>query len=91
MFSGEFWTGTKALDYGIVDRLGDLRFFLREQFGDKVVTPLIAERGLFGRRSPASASRPTFAEACRRKCSLRWKPAPCGRATDCEGKRMPFS
>jgi serine protease SohB len=53
LFSGEFWTGTKALEHGVVDRLGDLRSHLRERFGDKVATPLVAaERGLFGRRMP---------------------------------------
>jgi serine protease SohB len=53
LFSGEFWTGVKALEYGMVDRLGDLRSHLRERFGDKVATPLVAaERGLFGRRIP---------------------------------------
>jgi serine protease SohB len=53
LFSGEFWTGRKALEYGVIDRLGDLRAYLRERFGDKVATPLVAaERGLFGRRIP---------------------------------------
>ena len=53
LFSGEFWTGTKALEYGMIDRLGDLRAYLRERFGDKVAMPLVAaERGLFGRRIP---------------------------------------
>jgi len=53
LFSGEFWTGTKARELGLVDRLGDLRSFLRERFGEKVAMPLIsAERGLLGRRVP---------------------------------------
>ena len=52
LFSGEYWTGRRALGFGLVDALGDLRSTLREQFGDKVYTPLItAERGLFGRRA----------------------------------------
>jgi serine protease SohB len=67
LFSGEFWTGSKALELGVVDRLGDMRSFLRDRFGDKVVTPLIAaERGLFGRRAPgigrATGDVPTLAE-----------------------------
>ena len=58
LFSGEFWTGSKALELGLIDRLGDLRSFLRERFGEKVATPLIsAERGLFGRRIPGIGSR----------------------------------
>jgi len=53
LFSGEFWTGNKAREFGLIDRIGDLRSVLRERFGEKVATPLIsAERGLFGRRIP---------------------------------------
>ncbi len=51
LFSGEYWTGARALELGLVDAVGDLRAVLRERFGDKVVTPLItAERGFLGRR-----------------------------------------
>ena len=50
LYSGEYWTGRKALELGLVDRIGDLRATLRERFGDKVETPLITSaRGLFGR------------------------------------------
>ena len=57
LFSGEFWTGMKARELGLVDAIGDLRSVLRERFGEKVVTPLIAaERGLFGRRTPGIGS-----------------------------------
>jgi serine protease SohB len=52
LFSGEYWTGNKALEFGLVDSTGDLRGVLRERYGEKVRTPLIAERGLFGRRIP---------------------------------------
>jgi len=53
LFSGEYWTGRRALELGLVDAIGDLRGTLRERFGDKVVTPLIsAERGWLGRRVP---------------------------------------
>jgi serine protease SohB len=53
LFSGEYWTGRRALELGLVDRIGDLRGVLRERFGEKVVTPLVsAERGWFGRRVP---------------------------------------
>jgi serine protease SohB len=51
LFSGEYWTGTRGLELGLVDAIGDLRGVLRERFGDKVATPLIsAERGWLGRR-----------------------------------------
>ena len=52
LFSGEYWTGQRALSLGLVDGIGDLRSIVRERYGDKVLTPLIAsERGLLGRRS----------------------------------------
>ena len=52
LFSGEYWTGRRGLELGLVDAIGDLRTTLRERFGDKVATPLIgAERRLFGRRA----------------------------------------
>jgi serine protease SohB len=53
LFSGEYWTGLRGLELGLVDALGDLRGVLRQRYGDKVVTPLIsAERGWLGRRLP---------------------------------------
>src|SRR6188472_347560 len=53
LFSGEYWAARKGIEYGLVDRLGDLRSFLRERYGDKVETPLVSPgRGLFGRTTP---------------------------------------
>jgi serine protease SohB len=53
LFSGEYWSGTKAIELGLADGIGDLRSTLRARFGDKVMTPLIAaERNLFGRARP---------------------------------------
>jgi serine protease SohB len=51
LFSGEFWTAGKAIEFGLVDRIGDLRAAMRERYGDKVRLPLIeAERSFLGRR-----------------------------------------
>jgi serine protease SohB len=51
LFSGEYWTGRRALEFGLIDAIGDLRSTLRERFGDKVYTPLVvADRGFLGRR-----------------------------------------
>ena len=36
LFSGEFWTGGRALELGLIDGLGDLNQVLRERYGDKV-------------------------------------------------------
>src|SRR5579872_6010994 len=53
LFSGEYWTGRKALEFGLIDGAGDLRSTLRTRFGAKVGTPLVnSERWLFGRRMP---------------------------------------
>jgi serine protease SohB len=52
LFTGEYWTGQRGRELGLVDAVGDLRTTLRERYGEKVKTPLIAERGLFGRRIP---------------------------------------
>ena len=53
LFSGEYWTGGKAIEFGLADGIGDLRATLRARFGDDVVTPLVAPaRGWFGRVQP---------------------------------------
>ena len=71
LFSGEYWTGTRGLELGLVDAIGDMRGVLRQRFGDKLVMPLIsAERGWFGRRIAGVARRRADAGnasgACRR-------------------------
>jgi serine protease SohB len=54
LFSGEYWTGGKAIEFGLADGIGDVRATLRARFGDDVVTPLVAPaRGWFGRVQPA--------------------------------------
>jgi signal peptide peptidase SppA len=53
LFSGEYWTGAKAIELGLADGIGDLRATLRARFGEDVVTPLMAPaRGWFGRVQP---------------------------------------
>jgi signal peptide peptidase SppA len=42
LFSGEFWVGEQALQYGLIDKLGDMKSILRERYGKNVETPLIA-------------------------------------------------
>ncbi|MDC0234439.1 S49 family peptidase [Candidatus Pelagibacter sp.] len=37
LFSGEFWSGSKAKDLGLVDGIGDAHQVLKEKFGDNVV------------------------------------------------------
>src|SRR6516162_982475 len=53
LFSGEYWSGSKAVELGLADGIGDLRTTLRTRFGDDVVTPLVAPvRGWFSRLQP---------------------------------------
>lgn len=42
LFSGEFWSGKKALELGLVDEIGNPRDFLRKRYGKKVRMPLIS-------------------------------------------------
>ncbi len=84
LFSGEFWTAQAAIELGLADRIGDLRSTLRERYGEKVRTPLIAaDRGLFGRRhaGPRLARGAGRARALPPTCCRRWRRARCGRAT----------
>tara|TARA_B100001057_G_scaffold93026_1_gene89376 strand:+ start:178 stop:984 length:807 start_codon:yes stop_codon:yes gene_type:complete len=37
LFSGEFWSGSKAKELGLIDEIGDANQILREKFGEDVV------------------------------------------------------
>jgi serine protease SohB len=59
LFSGEYWTGRRAVELGLADRLGDLRSTLRQRFGEDVSIPLVAaDRGFLGRRLRGVAGAP---------------------------------
>ena len=47
LFSGEFWTGRRALELGLIDGLGDLRGVMRERFGERVKLRLVGGRRRF--------------------------------------------
>jgi signal peptide peptidase SppA len=44
LFSGAFWTGAKAKEFGLIDGLGDLRAVCRQKFGDKVEFRVVTPR-----------------------------------------------
>jgi signal peptide peptidase SppA len=47
LFTGEFWSGARGLELGLVDGLGDIRETQRARYGEKVELRLIApKRGL---------------------------------------------
>lgn len=55
LFTGEFWSGTRALELGLIDGLGDLRGVLRDRFGEDVTLRIIKkERGFFGLKGGVS-------------------------------------
>jgi signal peptide peptidase SppA len=50
LFSGEFWTGRRSLELGLVDGIDDLRTAMRRRFGDEVrLRPVGGEPGLWRR------------------------------------------
>jgi signal peptide peptidase SppA len=61
LFTGEFWSGKKAAELGLIDGLADLRGKMRELYGEdvrfKLVTP---ERGWFRRKHGISAGERSF-------------------------------
>lgn len=60
LFSGLFWTGTRSLQLGLIDRLGDMRGEMRRQYGPDVKLELVTSgRGLFGRRVPGVSTQAT--------------------------------
>lgn len=50
LFSGAFWSGSKALDYGLIDGLGTMHEVVRERFGADAVLKPVAPRGSWMRR-----------------------------------------
>lgn len=59
LFSGEYWAARRSKEFGLIDRIGDMRSVLRERYGDKVETPLVsAGRGWFGRQTPGIGADP---------------------------------
>ncbi len=51
LFSGAFWTGPRALEFGLIDGITDVRSKMQELFGDKVKLQLVPLRapGLLSR------------------------------------------
>jgi len=51
LFTGEFWTGRRALDLGLIDGLGDIDTILRQRFGERVAVRVVrGERSWWRRR-----------------------------------------
>ncbi|MBB4381590.1 signal peptide peptidase SppA [Bradyrhizobium sp. CIR48] len=59
LFTGEYWAGESSIALGLADSIGDLRSTLRARYGEKVLTPVIAQptgllSGILGRKSPGA-------------------------------------
>ena len=51
LFNGEIWSGTRALEKGLVDGLGDMRTVVRKKFGNNIrIAPVQRPMGWFRRR-----------------------------------------
>jgi serine protease SohB len=50
LFSGEFWTGQRAVELGLVDGIDDLRGAMRRRFGDQVrLRPVVSDTRMLRR------------------------------------------
>ena len=57
LFSGRFWTGTKALDLGLIDGLGAMHDVLTSRFGDQLdLVAIQPKRQFLSFAGPAGAS-----------------------------------
>jgi len=51
LYSGLFWTGLRAHDFGLIDGIGDMRATLKEKYGEDARPKLVsADRGFFMHR-----------------------------------------
>jgi signal peptide peptidase SppA len=58
LFSGAFWTGTRAQELGLIDGIGELRQTLRAHYGEKVRLPLVEPRQSWLKRRLQGTSGP---------------------------------
>lgn len=56
IFNGEFWTGQKALDYGLIDGIDDLYSFISKRYGNEVKVEYIENKQSWFKRKFAVSS-----------------------------------
>lgn len=44
LFSGEFWSGKKALEYGLIDGIQNMHSFIKNKFGNRVKIEYISQK-----------------------------------------------
>jgi serine protease SohB len=64
LFTGEFWSGKRSYELGLVDGLSDLRTRMREIFGPETRFRMVPTRGGFFRRKPAVSAGETPGASC---------------------------
>ena len=62
LFNGDFWTGEKALELGLIDGVGDLRSVMRERYGDKVKLRVVQAGRSWLQRRLGIGSTPSWEE-----------------------------
>lgn len=60
LFSGEFWTGRRALELGLIDGIDDVRAAMRRRFGDDVKLRVVGEQRSWWRRRFGMNASPAF-------------------------------
>ncbi len=63
LFSGDVWTGTKAVELGLIDGISDLRSFMRAKYGDKVKLQLLEGRRSWIQRTLGLGSQSLVSDA----------------------------
>lgn len=58
LFNGDFWSGRRALELGLIDGLGELRGVMRQRYGDEVKIRTIVGRQPIWRRLVGGARGP---------------------------------
>jgi protease-4 len=55
IFSGEFWLGTQALDLGLIDGLGDVKYVAHNIIGVTKLVNYVAKQSLFSKFTAQTA------------------------------------
>ena len=62
IFNGEFWTGQKALDYGLIDGIDDLYSFISKRYGNEVKLEYIENKQSWFKRKVGMANAKDIAQ-----------------------------
>lgn len=62
LFNGEFWTGLRALDYGLIDGIDDLYSFINKRYGEDVKIEYIENKQSWFKKKFLASSSAEIAE-----------------------------